>query len=90
MIRTKGRRRLTCFHEAGHCLARWYFGYPIERVVVLTVEQVRAGVRIRNPRGELVTCEGMVVANSIDRGLPPKTSRISRATGSRLLSLQPR
>ena len=66
MIRSKGRRPLTCHHEAGHALARWYFGHRINRAIVLTVEQVRAGVQMENRRGiPVVGCEGMVDAYSI-------------------------
>lgn len=59
MIRTKGRRRLTCHHEAGHALARWFFGHMTDRVVVLTVEQVRAGEAIEDGRGRKIQCEGL-------------------------------
>lgn len=66
MIRAKGRRPLTCHHEAGHALVRWYFGHQTDRAIVLTVEQVRAGVRLENRRGvPVVGCEGMVDAYSI-------------------------
>ena len=65
MIRTKGRRPLTCHHEAGHALVRWYFGYDTDRAVVLTVEEVRAGQQVENRRGVLVTYEGMVDAYDI-------------------------
>jgi hypothetical protein len=67
MARVKGRRRITCFHEAGHCLARWYFGYSFDRVVVLTVEEVRAGVEPLNRRDIPVRgCEGMIDGYDID------------------------
>lgn len=55
-----GRRRLTCHHEAGHALVRWYFGHRTDRAVVLTVDEVRAGAKIENRRGGLVACEGIV------------------------------
>lgn len=60
MIRGSGRRRLTCHHEAGHALARWYFGHITDRAVVLTVEDVRARKGVENRRGVLVECEGIV------------------------------
>lgn len=59
IIRTKGRRRLACHHEAGHALARWYFGHLTDRVVVLTVEQVLAGETIEDGRGRKRQCEGL-------------------------------
>lgn len=59
MIRTKGRRRLACHHEAGHALARWFFGHLTDRVVVLTVEQVLAGETIKDDRGREICCEGL-------------------------------
>lgn len=64
-MRTKGRRRLTCHHEAGHALVRWYFGHRTDRAVVLAVEEVRAGVRVENRRGNFVECEGMIDAYDI-------------------------
>lgn len=61
MVRTKGRRRLTCHHEAGHALTRWYFGHQTDRAVVLTVEEVRAGKVVKNRKGvRVVGCEGIV------------------------------
>lgn len=60
MARTKGRRRLTCHHEAGHALVRWYFGHRTDRAVVLTVEEVRGGVQVENRKGGRVACEGVV------------------------------
>lgn len=65
MIRTKGRRRLTCHHEAGHALTRWYFGHMTDRAVVLTVEEVRAGKQIERRRGPPVSCEGTVYGYDI-------------------------
>lgn len=60
MIRTKGRRRLACHHEAGHALVRWFFGHRTDRAVVLTVEEVLAGVKVENRKGIAVECEGVV------------------------------
>lgn len=60
MIRATGRRPLTCHHEAGHALVRWYFGHMTDRAVVLTVEEVRAGLQVENRRGVMVACEGLV------------------------------
>lgn len=61
MVRTKGRRRLTCHHEAGHALTRWYFGHQTDRALVLTVEEVRAGKVVKNRKGvRVVGCEGIV------------------------------
>lgn len=61
MVRTKGRRRLTCHHEAGHALTRWYFGHKTDRALVLTVDEVRAGKVIKNRKGIVVVeCEGIV------------------------------
>lgn len=60
MTRIQGRRALTCHHEAGHALVRWFFGYDTDRTVVLTIEELRSGRRIRNRRGFLMTCEGTV------------------------------
>ncbi|WP_156311689.1 hypothetical protein [Methylobacterium platani] len=61
MARTKGRRRLTCHHEAGHALTRWYFGHKTDRALVLTVDEVRAGKTARNRKGVVISgCEGIV------------------------------
>lgn len=65
MIRTKGRRRLTCHHEGGHALVRWYFGYATDRAVVLTAEEVRAGKLIEGWRGEPHAAEGSVAGYPI-------------------------
>lgn len=59
------RRRKTCHHKAGHALARWFFGFGTDRAVVLTVDEVRAGKRIRTAGGNLVRCEGMVLGSDI-------------------------
>lgn len=59
-IQSKGRRPLACYHEAGHALARWYFGHSCDRAVVLTAEEVRAGKKVENGRGVLVQCEGLL------------------------------
>lgn len=61
MVRTKGRRRLTCHHEAGHALTRWYFGHKTDRALVLTVDEVRAGKTVKSRKGvDIVSCEGIV------------------------------
>ena len=64
-----GRRMLTCHHEAGHILTYWYFGYPVDWCAVLTVAQVRAGVKIKNKHGELREAEALMQANDVCR--PP-------------------
>ena len=56
----RGRRPLTCYHEAGHLLARWYFGHFADRAVVLTVEEVKAGAWPIDRRGRASECEGIV------------------------------
>lgn len=57
--RSKGRRRLTCHHEAGHALVRWYFGHMTDRILVLTVEQVLSGTTVIDNRGRKIVCEGL-------------------------------
>lgn len=57
---THGRRRLTCHHEGGHALARWYFGHRTRSAVVLSLGEVRLGRTIKNWVGEEFHCEGMV------------------------------
>lgn len=60
-MRLKGRRRLACYHEAGHALARWWLGFSTDNVVVLSVEQVLARAGILDRRGCLrFGCEGLV------------------------------
>lgn len=59
------RRPLTCHHEAGHALVRWFFGYHTDRAVVQTVEALLAGKRVRDRRGRLVSCEGLVTGYDI-------------------------
>ncbi|WP_157914160.1 hypothetical protein [Methylorubrum populi] len=74
MVRTKGRRRLACHHEAGHALTRWYFGHRTDRALVLTVEEVRARKVVKNRKGvRIVGCEGIVEGydlHSYPYGLP--------------------
>ncbi len=41
--RSAVRRPLTCYHEAGHAFARWFFGHYTYRAVVLTRDQVLRG-----------------------------------------------
>lgn len=53
------RRRFVCHHEAGHALARWYFGHRTDRVRVMTFEAMKAGRRFRTSRGILHYCEGL-------------------------------
>ncbi|MBV8613946.1 MAG: hypothetical protein JOY66_09280 [Acetobacteraceae bacterium] len=48
------RRPLACHHEAGHALARWYFGHAFDRVVVLSTGQVAGGHRLREGRGAAI------------------------------------
>lgn len=56
-----GRRPMTCYHEAGHCLARWWFGHSFDRVLVLTTEEVARGVQPLNRRGmPVTTAEGFM------------------------------
>lgn len=61
MVRASNRRRpMTCHHEAGHALARWYFGHRTDHAVVFTPAEVWAGVQIETRRGWHSTCEGIV------------------------------
>ncbi len=60
-----GRPRFICYHEAGHCLARWYFGHMTDRASVLTTEQFlkaewpvsRGGTPVPGARGICVGYE---------------------------------
>ncbi len=61
MIKTRGRRPLTCHHEAGHAVARWWLGHLADQAVVLTMDEVRAGVTIPGRRGREQQSEGSVV-----------------------------
>ncbi len=56
-----GRRPMTCYHEAGHCLARWWFGHFFDRVLVLTTDEVARGVQHLNRRGApIANAEGFM------------------------------
>jgi hypothetical protein len=59
-----GRRPLTAYHEAGHCLARLYFGHSFEEAVVRSPAQCRAGPLI-DSRGRPVDCEGLTMGYNI-------------------------
>ncbi len=67
----RGRRMLACHHEAGHALARWYFGHYLDRVVVLTVEEVLQGVKVVTDRGREMQVEGA----ALGYGIAPSLSR---------------
>jgi hypothetical protein len=71
-----GRSPATCYHEAGHCLVRWYFGHPFDRVLVLTADEIRRGVQPVNRHG---------VAVSGVRGIVEGNDRVSRAPVPRML-----
>jgi hypothetical protein len=79
-----GRRPLTCHHEAGHALARWRFGHATHRVVVQTRAAFEAGVGIRNHRGDLIHCEGMVEGYEICDG-PHEASNLPATSASGFL-----
>ena len=68
MIRTRGRRPLTCHHEAGHAVARWWLGFHTDDVAVLTVDEVRGGAMLPDRRGREHRCEGL--ANGYDIHFP--------------------
>ena len=55
------RRRCTAFHEAGHVLAFWWNGQPIQRVTVRQPEEAAAGPMV-DLRGHLQPVEGLVEA----------------------------
>ena len=46
-----GRRLTTCYHEAGRCLARWWFGHSFDRVLVLTTDEVARVTQALDHRG---------------------------------------
>ncbi len=93
-VRAEGRRPLTCYHEAGHCLARWFFGHHADRVVVLTVEEVRAGAWPVDRKGRATECEGVVEGYDLGpnpflpaRGLDPDTAEQDRCAYERSLAI---
>ena len=53
------RRRLTAVHEAGHVLARVYFGHDFDRAVVRSVAEVLDGPHVTE-RGHEIEVEGVV------------------------------
>ena len=66
VIRTRGRRRSTCHHEAGHALARWWLGFDTDSAAVLSGEEVKAGVGLVDHRGTMrYDLEGMVCGHGI-------------------------
>ena len=66
-LRNSGRWMFACHHEAGHILTYWYFGYPVDWAVVLTVAEIRAGIEIKNANGDLLKAKGLVQANDVCR-----------------------
>ncbi|MCJ2069325.1 hypothetical protein MKK75_11020 [Methylobacterium sp. J-030] len=71
----KGRRLLTCYHEGGHALSRWYFGFHTERVFVQTIEDLSAGKWKQDGRGRRTYAEGCVVGHDICEIQPMPTMR---------------
>ena len=65
MAFTKGRRRSTCHHEAGHVLARWYFGHFTYRVHVLKIDQVMNSIPIVDRQGRIHYAEGLMESYDI-------------------------
>jgi hypothetical protein len=43
----------TAYHEAGHAIARWHFGYPIDRVTITPAEDYAGAVGSASPLAEL-------------------------------------
>ncbi len=79
-----GRRPLTCYHEAGHCLTRWYFGHYFDRALVLTIEDVARGVRPQNRRGVPVKgVEGFVDGYDLGPSLDRQTLEVVTGTPGR-------
>ncbi len=75
-----GRRPLACYHEAGHCLARWYFGRQFDRAVVLSPDEIQRGVGLTDRRGRPVTdAEGLM--DGYDVLSPYMNPAILEATG---------
>lgn len=66
---TKGRRMRTCFHEAGHVLARWFFGYDSHCAWVLSMEEIKAGKWPVDDRGRICEFGGAVERYDIDSPL---------------------
>ncbi len=68
MTYAHGRRPLACHHEAGHAVARWWLGFHVDDVAVLSVEEVRAGEMLADRRGREHRCEGLL--NGYDISIP--------------------
>lgn len=67
-----GRRPLTCYHEAGHCLARWWFGHFFSRVLVLTMEDVARGVyQVTRSGVPMVNAEGFMDGYALPPAVTP-------------------
>jgi hypothetical protein len=60
----RGRRPLAAYHEAGHCLARLFFGHTFDRAVVRSVAECIAGPLV-DDRGREIACEGLVMGYDI-------------------------
>lgn len=77
MTGARGRRPLACHHGAGHAIARWQLEFHRDDVVVLALDEVRAGVTLADRRGREHRAEGLL--NGYDIVIP-----LARATvGSR-------
>ncbi len=59
-----GRRRQTAFHEAGHILARVYFGHSFDGTVVRSVQEMLDGPHVTE-RGHEIQAEGVVEGSDL-------------------------
>ncbi len=59
-----GRRPRAAHHEAGHYLARLYFGHSFDEAVVRSVAECMAGP-FTDQRGREVNCEGLVMGYDV-------------------------
>ncbi len=60
MSRTSRRRRLVCYHEAGHAVVRWWLGHPADNAVVISRAAFLAGGTILDRRDRPYRAEGIV------------------------------
>jgi hypothetical protein len=75
------RRRHTAIHEAGHCLARWYFGHLTERVQVFSAAEVAAGAAVDLAPGLSIPCEGRTEGADLAPH-PSERARLLAAAGT--------
>ena len=76
----EGRRRSTCFHQAGHAVHRWWLGHAPDNAIVISPTAALAGATVPDSSGSLRNVEGIVNGDDLaDVGLYKMCLAIDRS-----------